>query len=232
MEFEISSEARTPGNFSIWKIVVLTARGKRLDTTWTLYYNGLAVSRSNATQLGRERFSAEIMVHLDHLYRVAFHLVRNDDEAQDCVQETCARALGAYGQFTPGSNLKAWLTKILYNFFFDSYARNKRMVAADDLAGGVATAQDYWETVKADSPGPEKQYLQQELGAKISAALRKIPTEFRAPVLLVDLGEFSYAEAADILGCPVGTVRSRLSRGRKLLQKQLDGYVDGAGMVR
>src|SRR5262245_45214573 len=169
------------------------------------------------------------MNHLDHLYRVAFHLVRNDDEARDCVQETCARALGAYSQFTPGSNLKAWLTKILYNFFFDSYARNKRMVAADDLAGGAAATQDYWETVKADNPGPESEFLQQELGAKISASLRKIPTEFRAPILLVDLGDFSYAEAAEILSCPVGTVRSRLSRGRRLLQKELDDYLEKTG---
>ena len=231
MESGIASEARPRGTFPFGKSLWLR-KGTQLDTTYALYYNGPAVSRSDASQLGRERFSAEIVIHLDHLYRVAFHLVRNDDEAQDCVQETCARALGAYSQFTPGSNLKAWLTKILYNFFFDSYARNKRMVAADDLAGGSAAAQDYWETVKTDNPGPEKEYLQQELGAKISAALKEIPTEFRAPVLLVDLGDFSYAEAADILSCPVGTVRSRLSRGRKLLQKQLDGYVQRFGVVR
>ena len=203
-------------------------KGTELDTTYALYYNGPAVSRSNARQQGRERFSSEIMIYLDHLYRVAFHLVRNDDEAQDCVQETCARALGAYSQFTPGSNLKAWLTRILYNFFFDSYARNKRMVAAEDLAEGAEAAQDYWETVTADGPGPEKQFLQQELGAKIGAALRGIPEEFRAPIVLVDMGDFSYAEAAEILSCPVGTVRSRLSRGRRLLQKQLSGYVGRA----
>ncbi len=207
-------------------------KGIQLDTTYALYYNGPAVSRSNPRQQGRERFSSEIMIYLDHLYRVAFHLVRNDDEAQDCVQETCARALGAYSQFTPGSNLKAWLTRILYNFFVDSYARNKRVVAAEDLAEGAEAAQDYWETVKADSPGPEKQFLQQELGAKIGAALRRIPEEFRAPIVLVDMGDFSYAEAAEILSCPVGTVRSRLSRGRRLLQKQLSGYVGRTGTDR
>jgi len=203
-----------------------------LDTTYALYYNGPAVSRTNARQQGRERFSSEIVIYLDHLYRVAFHLVRNDDEAQDCVQETCARALGAYSQFTPGSNLKAWLTRILYNFFFDSYARNKRLVAAEDLAEGAEAAQNYWETVTADSPGPEKQFLQQELGAKIGAALKKIPEEFRAAIVLVDMGDFSYAEAAEILACPVGTVRSRLSRGRRLLQKQLSGYVERTGTDR
>jgi RNA polymerase sigma-70 factor (ECF subfamily) len=203
-----------------------------LDTTYTLYYNGPAVNRSDVRQQGRERFSSEIMSYLDHLYRVAFHLVRNNDEAQDCVQETCARALSAYGQFTPGSNLKAWLTRILYNFFFDSYARNKRMAAADDLVESGNQGKDFWETVSADQPGPEKRILQQELGAKIGAALKKIPEEFRTPIVLVDMGDFSYAEAAEILSCPIGTVRSRLSRGRKLMHKQLSGYMGKSGTDR
>lgn len=207
-------------------------KGTELDTTYALYYNGPAVSRSNPRQEGRERFSSEIMIYLDHLYRVAFHLVRNDDDAQDCVQETCVRALGAYSQFTPGSNLKAWLTRILYNFFFDSYTRNKRLVAAEDLTEGSEAAKNYWETVTADNPGPEKQFLQQELGARIATGLRKIPEEFRAPIVLVDMGDFSYAEAAEILSCPVGTVRSRLSRGRRLLQRQLGGYVGKTGTDR
>lgn len=196
-----------------------------MDTTYTLYYNGPAVSRSDVRQQGRERFSSEIISYLDHLYRVAFHLARNKDEAQDCVQETCARALSAYGQFTPGSNLKAWLTRILYNLFFDSYARNKRMVAAVDLTDGANQGKEFWQTVSADQPGPEKQFMQKELGAEIGAALKKIPEEFRAPIVLVDMGDFSYAEAAEILSCPIGTVRSRLSRGRKLMQKQLSGYL-------
>ncbi len=169
------------------------------------------------------------MSYLDHLYRVAFHLARNDDQARDCVQETYARALSAYEQFTPGSNLKAWLTRILYNLFFDAYARNKRMVADDDLADRANQGKDFWETVSADQPGPEKQFLQKELGANIGAALKKLPEEFRAPIVLVDMGDFSYAEAAEILSCPIGTVRSRLSRGRKLMHKQLSGYLGKSG---
>ena len=196
-----------------------------MDTIYPLYYNDRAVSQSSVRQGGRERFAAEILSYLDHLYRVAFHLARNDAEAQDCVQETCARALGAYGQFSPGSNLKAWLTRILYNFFFDSYAHNKRMVAADDLLREADAGTDFWETMTTETAGPEMQFLQGELSAKIAAALRKIPEEFRAPIVLVDMGDFSYSEAADILSCPIGTVRSRLSRGRKLLQKQLSGYL-------
>lgn len=165
-------------------------------------------------------------MHLDHLYRVAFHLVKNQDEAQDFVQETCARALISYKQFTPGTNMKAWLTRILYNFFFDHYHRSKRMVSVEERSRAVEEeGLDYWERVATENPGPEKQVLHKELNVKINDALRKIPEEFRVPIILVDMGDFSYAQAAEILSCPVGTVRSRLSRGRRLLHKHLRGYV-------
>ncbi|MBI2985858.1 MAG: sigma-70 family RNA polymerase sigma factor [Deltaproteobacteria bacterium] len=165
------------------------------------------------------------MTYIDHLYRMAFHLVKKEEEAQDIVQETYVRALGAYKQFAPGTNMKAWLTKILYNFFFDHFQKKKRWVLAEDKAGEGDEGSDYWERVPTDNPGPESQILLKEQSAKISAALRKIPEEFRAPILLVDMGDFSYAEAAEILACPVGTVRSRLSRGRRLLYKELKEYI-------
>jgi len=169
------------------------------------------------------------MTHLDHLYRVAYYLVKNDVDAQDCVQETCARALSAQQQFVPGSNLKAWLTRILYNFFYDAYARTKRTVAANDIANPGGQKQDFFETLPAPNPGPETQFLAQELGAKIDGALKEIPDEFRAPIVLVDMGDFTYAEAAEILACPIGTVRSRLSRGRKLLAGILESYSPTSG---
>jgi RNA polymerase sigma-70 factor (ECF subfamily) len=189
------------------------------------------VSAANSRNPARDSFATEIMTYLDHLYRVAFHLVRNADEAKDCVQETCTRALSAQGQFLPGSNMKAWLTRILYNFFYDSYARNKRTVAAEDLLDGTDAA-DFWQAYAGDGPGPETQVLDRELATKIGAALKQIPEEFRAPILLVDMGDFTYAEAAEVLSCPIGTVRSRLSRGRRLLQKQLSGYLGRTGTAR
>ena len=200
-----------------------------MDSTYTLGYTGWAVSATNSRNPARDNFATEILTYLDHLYRVAFHLVRNADEAKDCVQETCTRALSSQGQFLPGSNMKAWLTRILYNFFYDSYARNKRTVAAEDLFDGTDSA-DFWEAHAGDGPGPEVQVLDRELGAKIGVALKQIPEEFRAPILLVDMGDFTYAEAAEILSCPIGTVRSRLSRGRRLLQKQLSGYLGKSGI--
>jgi RNA polymerase sigma-70 factor, ECF subfamily len=183
------------------------------------------VNEINGGDDERAGFDSGIMIHLDHLYRVAFHLVKNSDEAQDCVQETCARALGARDQFSPGTNLKAWLTRILYNFYFDAYARNRRLILAEDLSPAGALAGDFWETTPTPNPGPEALVLEQEMEAQISEALKRLPEEFRAPIVLVDIGELSYLEAAEVLACPVGTVRSRLSRGRKLLHNQLRGYM-------
>jgi RNA polymerase sigma-70 factor, ECF subfamily len=213
----------------LFRLIRWLKGGKRLDSTYTLGYTGWAVSATDSRNPGRDNFATEILIYLDHLYRVAFHLVRNADEAKDCVQETCTRALSAQGQFLPGSNMKAWLTRILYNFFYDSYARNKRTIGADDLRDGTDSA-DFWEAHAGDGPGPEVQVLDHELGAQVGNALKQIPEEFRAPILLVDMGDFTYAEAAEILSCPIGTVRSRLSRGRRLLQKHLSDYLEKSGI--
>jgi RNA polymerase sigma-70 factor (ECF subfamily) len=194
-----------------------------LDRTHRPRYNAGAVSRNRLGNLERQ-FASEIMVHLDHLYRVAFYLTKNEEDARDCVQETYARALGSYRQFTLGTNLKAWLTRILYNFFFDAYARNKRTLAVD-LLETAEHKKNFWDTLPSANPEPEKRILQQELAAKIGDAISKIPDEFRAPIVLVDMGDFSYQEAADILSCPIGTIRSRLSRGRRLLEKLLSEYL-------
>ncbi|HZA54891.1 MAG TPA: sigma-70 family RNA polymerase sigma factor [Candidatus Udaeobacter sp.] len=171
----------------------------------------------------RERLAHEALRHLDHLYRVAFHLAKDPDEAQDLVQETFVRALAAYGQFKPGTNMKAWLTKILYNFFYDHYRQKKRWVSGD---APTHQEPDAWEQLPAQNPGPESRVLRKELNAQITDVLKRIPEEFRAPILLVDMGDFSYHEAAEILSCPTGTIRSRLSRGRRLLHQYLEAYVD------
>jgi len=89
----------------------------------------------------RETFAREAIVHLDHLYRVAFHLAKDQDHAQDLVQETFVRALAAHDQFNPGTNMKAWLTKILYNFFFDYYHQSKRWISTE---GPIEQEPDYW----------------------------------------------------------------------------------------
>ena len=175
-----------------------------------------------AGEAERDAFTREAMVHLDHLYRVAFHLAKDEDHAQELVQETFVRALAAHHQFNPGTNMKAWLTKILHNLFFDRYQQSKRWISTDDPASQES---DYWKRSSTENPGPESQVLLKELSANITDALKRIPEEFRAPILLVDMSDFSYAEAAEILSCPIGTIRSRLSRGRKLAQQYLAAYV-------
>jgi RNA polymerase sigma-70 factor (ECF subfamily) len=200
-----------------------------MDTVYSLrYYDRVQLrKRDEARQKGT--FASDIMVHLDHLYRVAFHLAKDRDQANDFVQETYLRALAAYRQFSPGTNMKAWLTRILYNFFFDSYEKRKRMVSLEDKPVGLELDVNYWANFATEDPNPEERALQGELNGKINEALKKIPEEFRAPIVLVDMGDLSYAQAAEILSCPVGTIRSRLSRGRRLLHKHLSGYVGPVG---
>ena len=196
-----------------------------MDTVFPLRYYVRVLSNNPAKAKETEKFAAEMLRHVDHLYRVAFHMAKDRDRANECVQETYLRALNSRQQFEPGTNMKAWLTKILHNFFIDSYNKVKRMIAMDDLADTQADALAYGDGLAAPEPPPELRLLQGELSVQINDALQKIPAEFRAPVVLVDMGDFSYAEAAVILSCPVGTIRSRLSRGRRLLYKHLREYV-------
>jgi RNA polymerase sigma-70 factor, ECF subfamily len=164
------------------------------------------------------------MVHLDYLYRIATHLAREPDDAEDLVQEAYARALGSYERFEPGTHLKAWLAKILHNLFYDRYRREKRWDSLDEPTASGQT-HDYEEKIPSSDRGPVENILRDELNTKISAAVKRLPEEFRMAVILVDLGDFSYTDAAAILSCPVGTVRSRLSRAREMLREQLKDYV-------
>jgi len=165
------------------------------------------------------------VAHVDHLYRVAFHLVAEAGEADDLVQETYTRAISSYERFRLGSNMKAWLTKILYNLFFDRFREKKRWVSIEDSFADGTEARDCSEINPTENPGPENYALARELNSEISDGLRKLPEEFRIPIILVDMEDFSYAETAEVLSCPVGTIRSRISRGRKLLRNYLEGYV-------
>lgn len=196
-----------------------------MDTILALRYYDQVFFRDRDQAKETETFAAELLSHLDHLYRVAAHLAKDRDRANECVQETVLRALNARSQFAPGTNMKAWLTKILHNFFIDSYNRVKNIIPIDPPAGSTESDVEYWDKLATAEPGPDSQFLQGELSGQISAALQKIPEEFRAPIVLVDMGDFSYIEAAEILSCPVGTIRSRLSRGRRLLYKHLKNYV-------
>ena len=198
-----------------------------MDSVVSLRYYPPVLSRKRVKAKEIERLLAEMLQHVDHLYRVAIYLAKDRDRANDCVQETYLRALNSSDQFKPGTNMKAWLTKILHNFFIDSYNKFKRIIPIDKNSDDPEPGLVYWEGAAPADAQPEAQILQSELSEKISEALQKIPAEFSAPIVLIDMSDFSYAEAADILSCPIGTVRSRLSRGRRLLYRQLNEYVGG-----
>jgi len=175
------------------------------------------------TEGEKKGFKEAAVSYLDHLYRVAVHLTRQKSEAEDLVQETYLQAVTHYGQFTPGTNLKGWLTKILYNLFINRYHRDKRMVSLD--AANSETGATWVDSLEGSDAGPEIELLQAELQDKILEALDSLQEEFRFPVVLVDIGGFSYAEVAEILSCPVGTIRSRLFRARSILASELRSYV-------
>jgi len=171
----------------------------------------------------REEFAREAMAHLDDLYRIATHLTRHTEEAEDLVQETYARALASQRNFEPGTHLKAWLAKILHNIFYDRYRQAQRWKPLEEVSTG-SDRDDYAEGMSGKHPGPLETILLGERSAKIREAVKRLPDEFRTAVVLVDLGDLSYADAAEILSCPIGTVRSRLSRARELLRQELTDY--------
>lgn len=177
----------------------------------------------NMTESEKGGFKEAAVSHLDHLYRVAFHLTRDQADAEDLVQETYLQAVTHSDQFTLGTNLKGWLARILYNLFVNRYHRDKRMVSLDQTVDDAETA--WVDSLPGSDPGPEKEALRTELQGKVMEALSALREEFRIPVVLVDIGGFSYAEVGEILSCPVGTVRSRLFRARAILAGKLRTYV-------
>jgi RNA polymerase sigma-70 factor (ECF subfamily) len=179
-----------------------------------------------------EEFEHAVLQHGSSLLAVATRLARNRAEAEDLVQDTLVKALRARDQYEAGTNLKAWLLKILKNTFINRYRRSglERNVLdgpdADPLADGwIGSA-----TLRS-MRDPESQALRPLLEREINAALDSVPEEFRIVVVLADVEELSYKEIADMVGCPIGTVMSRLHRGRKLLKAKLIDQARMLGLV-
>ena len=167
----------------------------------------------------RARFEEEVMELSDQVYRVARRLVSSREEAEDLVQETYARAFRSWRSYTPGTNVRAWLFRILTNLNIDRGRREQRAPATQPLEEG-----DYflYNRLEAESGADDEERIVERLSQDgIVEALSAVPHDFRDVIVLVDIGEFSYAEAAQILDIPVGTVMSRLHRGRRILKQQL-----------
>jgi RNA polymerase sigma-70 factor (ECF subfamily) len=178
-------------------------------------------------------FAEEALSHLDAMYGVACKLTRNPTEAEDLVQDAFVKAMRARQQFHAGTNLKAWLFRILTNTFINKYRRGglERSVLegpdADPLADGWVSA-----STMRQLRDPETLALMPMVEDEIRHALDALPAEFRLAVILCDVEELSYDEISQIMGCPIGTVMSRLHRGRKLLQRTLYNHALALGIVK
>ncbi len=191
----------------------------------------------NAEAAGAEAappgFTEECLGHMDALYGVACRLTRNPTEAEDLVQDAMLKAMRAQHQFQAGTNLKAWLFRILTNTFINKYRRGGLERAlfdgpdADPLVDGWVSASTMRQLRE-----PEQIALLPIVEGEVRRALDELPPEFKLAVILCDVQEFSYEEIAEIMGCPIGTVMSRLHRGRKLLQKALYGHALALGIVK
>ena len=161
-------------------------------------------------------FETEALGLADQLFRVAFRLLRDRARAEDLVQETYLQAWRSFHRFELGTNLRAWLYKILFNVYYSGQRKERlQLVPAEETLA---------ETIAYDPPTPQR-----VTDEEVLAALERLPRDFQIPLLLADVEELSYREIADVLEIPLGTVMSRLHRGRKLLRTELAGYARNAG---
>jgi RNA polymerase sigma-70 factor (ECF subfamily) len=177
--------------------------------------------RAEKTQAQQE-FEADALVHLDALYAHALRLTRSPADADDLVQETFVKALRFYDRFERGSNLKAWLLRIQFNSFVNKYRRKvKEYSITESISHEPSGDATVGTSALRTLVDPEGGAIRSVIASEISAALAALPEDHRTVVLLADVEELSYKEIADVVGCPIGTVMSRLHRARKALQQRL-----------
>jgi RNA polymerase sigma-70 factor, ECF subfamily len=179
-----------------------------------------------------ERFERDALPYLDQLYGAALRMTRNPQDAEDLVQEAFAKAFAAFHQFKPGTNLKAWLYRILTNTFINSY-RKKQREPQQQMTEEV----EDWQLARAEThtssglKSAEAEALERLPDSDVKDALQQLPDDFRMAVYLADVEGFAYKEIAEIMETPVGTVMSRLHRGRRMLRDLLSDYARDRGMA-
>ena len=178
---------------------------------------------------GHSTFETEALPQLDTVYRAALRLTSgNAAEADDLTQETMLRAFRNWGQYQPGTNIRAWLLTILRHAFINEYRRRKHRPATLDVHELESHAV-FPDVQEAD---PEGRFFDQIVDDEVQRAIDKLPDDFRETLVLSDVGGLSYQEIADATGVPVGTVKSRLFRGRRILQRQLYDYAVEMGYLK
>lgn len=180
----------------------------------------------------RHRFEREAMPHIDSLMRTARRMTKSETDAEDLVQETMLKAYRFFDKFEEGTNCKAWLFKIMTNIFINNYrskAKAPQSLTFEDIDDGFLFGQ---LAKNKDISDPEKEFFSKILDEDVRNAISELPEDFRLVVVLSFLEGFSYQEIADITGLQIGTVKSRLHRGRKLLQKALWDYALRNGFIK
>jgi len=185
------------------------------------------------TDRTRREFEGLSLEHLDALYSAGLRLTKNERDAEDLVQDTFLRAFRFFDKFERGTNMKAWLFKILTNTFINRYRRRvKERTVVEGAAREVSSERFIVRETSETAVNPEQYFFEKLLSDDVLRSIDALPIDFRLVVILADLQEFSYKEIAEILDCPVGTVMSRLYRGRKLLQKNLMSYAVEQGVLQ
>jgi len=181
----------------------------------------------------KKDFERVAIFHLSYIYTAAFYLTRDEHEAEDLVQETYLRAYRCFHKFAPGTNCRAWLLSIQRHLFINRYRQRQR---DPEFVNWERIDEEYNSMVlqheQAEQCDPENLFCSQVMSPEVETALKALPEEFRTAIVLVDVEELSYEEAAKVTECPVGTVRSRLSRGRRMLQVSLREYAVKRGLIK